>query len=267
MTAAVSATDIYRVKRRLGFRKTVGGLDYTRCVEYPHVLARLALEEADRILEVGASKVFLAPFLAMTYDVEIHAIDADPVIRLQERWVSELGREDLIRSGRFAASQQDARNLAYPAETFDRVVAVSTLEHIQDVERAAAEIGRVLKPGGLAVVSVPFSRRQRKVFANRRVYGTPYRGTPLFYEYIFDRSLLDERLVRPSGLRLQSLSFLGEPGFKMTQVVQHRVLGRPLMLVRWIWPWVAGRWYREITEDQVTDTTENIAIAVLQKPG
>jgi SAM-dependent methyltransferase len=265
MTAPTRATDIYRVKRRLGLRKTLGGLDYTRCVEYPHVIARLALEEAQRVLEVGASKVFLAPFLAVTYEVEIHAIDADPVIRLQERWVSELGREDLIRSGRFVASQQDARNLAYGAETFDRVVAVSTLEHIQDVERAAAEIGRVLTPGGLAVVSVPFSRQQREVFTNRRVYNTPYRGTPLFYEYIFDRALLDERLVRPSGLHLQSLSFLGEPGFKMTQAVQHPVLGRPLMLMRWIWPWLASRWYREISEDQVTDTAENIAVAVLQK--
>jgi hypothetical protein len=37
------------------------------------------------------------------------------------------------------------------------------------------------------------------------------------------------------------------------------------MLMRWIWPWLASRWYREISEDQVTDTTENIAVAVLQK--
>jgi SAM-dependent methyltransferase len=264
-TASPGATDIFRVKRRLGFRKTVGGLDYTRCVEYPHVVARLALRDAHRVLEIGASRVFLAPFLAVTYDLELHAIDADPVIRLQERWVAELGREDLIQSGRFVASCQDARNLPYPAETFDRVVSVSTLEHIQEIERAAAEIGRVLTPGGVAVVSVPFSRRQRQVFSTRRVYNTPYRGTPLFYEYIFDRTMLDERLVRPSGLQLQSLSFLGEPGFKMTQVVQHPVLGRPLMLMRWIWPWLASRWYREISEDQVTDTTENIAVAVLQK--
>jgi SAM-dependent methyltransferase len=219
------------------------------------------------VLEIGASKLVLAPFLALHYGVEVHAVDPDPVVDLQNRWITRLGRGDLIDSGRFVVSRQDARALDYPSEFFDRIVAVSTVEHIEDVEQAVAEIRRVLTAGGIAVLSVPFSRLRRKVFVDTAVYDRPYRGTPLFYEHIFDHRSLEERIVRPSGLSVRQVAFLGEPGFKMTRLVYHPVLGPLLGLFRWIWPWTAARWYREITEDQVSDTTENIAVVVLEKAG
>ena len=38
---------------------------------------------------------------------------------------------------------------------FDRVIAAEVLEHILDDQRAMNELARVLRPGGLAAITVP----------------------------------------------------------------------------------------------------------------
>jgi SAM-dependent methyltransferase len=49
----------------------------------------------------------------------------------------------------------NARRLPFSDCSFSTVMSVSTLEHIPDVEDVFGEIARVLRPGGLAVFSVP----------------------------------------------------------------------------------------------------------------
>jgi SAM-dependent methyltransferase len=46
-------------------------------------------------------------------------------------------------------------NLPFQASTFDRVTCIGSLEHFPDPRTGAAEIARVLRPGGTAVVFVP----------------------------------------------------------------------------------------------------------------
>lgn len=46
-------------------------------------------------------------------------------------------------------------NLPFPDSTFDLILSHEVLEHVVDDSRAAAEMARVLKPGGRAVVFVP----------------------------------------------------------------------------------------------------------------
>ncbi len=260
-----SAADIYRLKRRAGLRKALGGLDYSRCVEYPEVLNRLELECASRVLEIGSSRLFLAPYIAVRHGLEVHATDQDPIVMLQKSWIRRLGHAELLDSGRFVAAREDATCLTYPDESFDRIVCVSTIEHIPDTERAAREIARVLEPGGLAAFTVPYSKRAREVHLDHGFYGKPYSGTPLFYEYIFDRSMLESKLILPSRLEVVSLTFLGEPGVKASEIVFHPVLGKPLSLVRWLWPWAAGLFLKPIDERQVSEGTENVAVLVLRK--
>ena len=261
-----SALALHELKSRVSLRKRIGGVDYTRSVEYPLALQLLQLDTARRLLEIGSSKLFLAPYIAVEYGIETHATDLDPAVWLQERWITALGRRDLLESGKFVVAQQDARDLDYQDVAFDRIVSISTIEHIHDLDRASAEIGRVLAPGGLAVITVPFSRRRHEVWLNRAVYSQRYDGSPLFYEHVLDREQLDRDIVGASGLVLEELRFLGEPGFKMSRLVYNRVLDHPLAMMRWVWPRVAHRWLREIPESEVTDTTENIAVVVLRKP-
>lgn len=54
-----------------------------------------------------------------------------------------------------APSIASADNLPYGNDTFDAVVALDVLEHLQDDRAGARELARVLSPNGIAVVAVP----------------------------------------------------------------------------------------------------------------
>jgi ubiquinone/menaquinone biosynthesis C-methylase UbiE len=49
----------------------------------------------------------------------------------------------------------DGQQLPFPDATFDRIIAAEVMEHIPDDEQAAAELARVLKPGGTIAITVP----------------------------------------------------------------------------------------------------------------
>lgn len=67
-----------------------------------------------------------------------------------------------VRCDLFPASPDvervDMLAMQFPDASFDMVIANHVLEHVDDDGRAVAEIRRVLKPGGHAVLQTPFSR-------------------------------------------------------------------------------------------------------------
>jgi len=61
----------------------------------------------------------------------------------------------LARAQGVEAYEGDARYLPLPPSRYDLALAMDVLAHIEDDDRAAAEITRVLRPGGTALVCVP----------------------------------------------------------------------------------------------------------------
>ena len=55
----------------------------------------------------------------------------------------------------FALTCANALQLPFPDASFDKVICSEVLEHIPDYEGALKEIERILKPGGVAAISVP----------------------------------------------------------------------------------------------------------------
>ncbi len=58
------------------------------------------------------------------------------------------------RTGHF--TQGDIRSLPFAAGSFDFVYTMGTIEHVREYELAIREVSRVLKPGGIAVIGVPY---------------------------------------------------------------------------------------------------------------
>lgn len=58
-----------------------------------------------------------------------------------------------------SAIRADARHLPLPSASVDLVTAFDILEHIEEDHLAAAEIRRVLRPGGTALIAVPCDMR------------------------------------------------------------------------------------------------------------
>ena len=69
---------------------------------------------------------------------------------------------DLVRQAigvfgnrRFTFLNSDARHLPFAANTFDLLYSMGTIEHFPEYKLAAAELFRVLKPSGTAIIGVP----------------------------------------------------------------------------------------------------------------
>ena len=90
------------------------------------------------------------------------------------------------------------------------------------------EIGRVLRPGGIAIISVPFTSGQfREEFRNYDVSGQEHEDK-VFYERTYDSAALNARLFEPLGCELEQRVFFGEPRLRFWSVFYYRFLRLPL---------------------------------------
>jgi SAM-dependent methyltransferase len=134
-----------------------------RVIEYPWLLARRA---QGRVLDAGSTlnhEHVLKRFLPRLD--ELHVVTLAP----EAESFPELG---------VVYCYADLRDLPYPDRSFDTVVASSTLEHVgmdttyygapggrstapeREVDQALSELARVLTPGGLLLVTLPYGRAE-----------------------------------------------------------------------------------------------------------
>jgi len=111
-------------------------------------LVRAHAEAEGRVLDVGCANglhlVRLAALCRELVGVDIN----DRMLELATRAIAERG----IRNVRIA--KQSATRLDFPLATFDLVYSFSTLLLVPDTDRALAEIARVLRPGGIAILDI-----------------------------------------------------------------------------------------------------------------
>jgi ubiquinone/menaquinone biosynthesis C-methylase UbiE len=188
---------------------------------YDFVLARLCPE--DSVLEVGTgtgsfSQMVLGScreFTGLEYDASACEVTRS---RLQ---------------GRAAVFQGDAQAMPFPGGSFSVIVCLEVLEHLEDYRRAVGEIHRCLRPGGRAMISVPYRRRggpnptnrfhiyepgEMELIAAFRQY---FSGVEPFYQYFEESTWMT--LARVLHLR----SLLG-----LAPVYRDLALGTPQMTAR-----------------------------------
>jgi SAM-dependent methyltransferase len=109
------------------------GIDYVvPAVRWRGVLGQLRVNGAERAAKTAAWKL---------------AFDHTFFRRLRELYGAPLRMDVDVR-------YMDARALTFPDASFDFVFSNSVFEHIDGVDKAAAEIARVLKPGGSAWLEI-----------------------------------------------------------------------------------------------------------------
>jgi SAM-dependent methyltransferase len=117
---------------------------------------RLGLQPGDRVLDMGcgagrhAFEMFRRGAHVVAFDQDADELGAvlDLFGAMREAGEVPAGAEADIKEG-------DALALPFADGEFDRVVAAEVLEHLPDDATAAAELTRVLRPGGTLAVSVP----------------------------------------------------------------------------------------------------------------
>ena len=89
-----------------------------------------------------------------------HIVEYAPQPQIR-KILKDIGGEDGyvgidLMDERFLDAKTDACNLPFADDSFDLMVQFHVLEHIPDDGAAIREMVRVLKPGGLALVQVPY---------------------------------------------------------------------------------------------------------------
>lgn len=107
-------------------------------------------------------------------------------------------------------------SLPFAEQSFDGVLCASVLEYVPDVDRCLAEIGRVLRPGGLLLVSIPNRRSLlRQGFKLAHVASSRIGLRPPFGYLTFSRfdtsSATARELLQRHGLTVLDTCFAGSP--------------------------------------------------------
>jgi len=201
----------------LGLKRLALPVGYWRAVEFAYVWRQLGQPAGARVLDIGSPKD-LAAMLAYHRGYEVVATDILPTaVLLSRRYGSAQGLEGHGR-GRVHSEVQDARALTYADDSFDAAYSVSVIEHIPDDGDSAAmrELMRVVRPGGVVVVTVPYDRRYRETFVDGPVYERkPLGSEAVFFERHYDRESLTQRLLGQGTAEVVDLSFWGEGAVRM----------------------------------------------------
>lgn len=205
------------------------------CVErkvWEYAMLALILDETGRLhdgtraLSVGAGDERICFWLANHVGAVVATdIYGDGRFAAREAQRSMLDRPAAhapypYREERLDVVWMDARTMSFEDDSFDVVFTLSSIEHFggrDDVARSAGELGRVLKPGGIAVVVTDYLLRQHpldgwpvELLIRAGTLGRKMRGAGVGRRVAlaetFTRPELDHLIVHPSGLRpLQEL--------------------------------------------------------------
>jgi ubiquinone/menaquinone biosynthesis C-methylase UbiE len=101
-----------------------------------------------KILDVGCGTGIILPELIRRTSAEVWAVD----YLLQDRSLKGMMKLEGISAN---LAEAELLHLPFAANSFDAVIVISILEHIEALQYACAELDRVLKPGGSIVAGFP----------------------------------------------------------------------------------------------------------------
>jgi SAM-dependent methyltransferase len=126
------------------YRPVIGAIQRSR---FALLLRLMGKERYRNLLEIGYGSGILMPELAGRCE-NLFGIDPHPY----PKEVSELLQKYGVNANLYAAG---AESIPLETESIDCAVAVSSLEFVEDLEKACGEISRVLRPTGAFAVITP----------------------------------------------------------------------------------------------------------------
>ena len=126
---------------------------WSRCWEYPYVLHHLKKYKEDRkeiIVDIGCGVTFF-PFCIAREGFDVIGVDIDPIVEL-----------DLLKAATIVPSlpasisfrSTDGETLPFAESEVDKIYCISVLEHIPDPSKTIDEFARVLKKGGILILTI-----------------------------------------------------------------------------------------------------------------
>jgi len=100
---------------------------------------------------------------------------------------------------KFLIRLEDAIHLPYPNNSFDHVISISVIEHINGTgdSTALTEMWRVLKPGGKLILTFPIKKTYKEEFRDNNAYGliVDQKEGKYFFQRFYDHDTINKRLL------------------------------------------------------------------------
>ena len=131
----------------------------------------------------------------------------------------------------------------FPDGAFDVITSISVVEHIRDKSEAVGKIWRLLKPGGLLILSLPCAAEATEEFRDVDSYGLQRGGKDwYFFQTLYDSALLAERIFGVLG-QPKDMAIYGERVAGSYRENLQRKLRDPAY-PHWKEPYLTGRQWR-----------------------
>lgn len=141
--------------------ETVNDFSLWRLIEYPWATRVLGVVQGDTVVDIGSGTSSFPHMLAKE-GVNVVVVEIEPH---RVRWQRDKRRATARHGdGDLLPIVADATRLPFRDESVQSISAVSSLEHIPDDASVGREIGRVLAPGGVVALTLPFTRSERTSF-------------------------------------------------------------------------------------------------------
>lgn len=242
----VLKTDILKLLRfryRFGVKSIFFPFYITRCFEYPAAFNRMELKKGLKVLDFGCGSSFFPVYLA-SCGIETYGLDVvgSSALDFKQYAMSRLNVE-LRPMLSYAVYEGDV--LPYEADVFDRVFAISTLEHLRGEKdiKIVSQFKKTLKPKGKLFVSVEFRNDYKEIIPPTHNAGADRNAAfSDFVDFVryYDEKALYERIIEPSGLKLKESVYFGAGRLNVRKFADRC---RCLQILN---PLLAGLFYRKL---------------------
>lgn len=207
-------------------------------------LHRYMPDNPEHAMEVGPGSGIYLPLLADLY-LEVSAVD------IEEAYLDN-ARERMADIANLHIQTDDITSSKMSDEKFDFILCTEVIEHISDSKNALINMYRLLKPGGILLLSTPQRYSPLEVFAKiaflpgiirlvRLVYQEPILETGhinLLTESELRRQLEDAGFVvienYKTGLYIPLVAeFMGELGLKIEQAFERNIMNSSFDWLLW----------------------------------